>query len=114
MPKFSILMLTFNRRDEVALCFASLESTLARKDVETWILDNGSTDGTADFVGDLPYLLRAGDVKTIISTTNLGVARGRADLLAHADGEVILFLDSDVLIRDTLWLDRLAVAREPE
>lgn len=113
--KFSILMLTHNRLDAVQQCLESLDSTLGRDDVEFVLLDNASTDGTKEYLEDTLPCLRGGDRTLFLERKkNLGVAAGRAKLVEAADGDIIVFLDSDVLIRDDGWLDKLAEALEPE
>jgi GT2 family glycosyltransferase len=102
--KYSILMLTHNRADEVKRCFASLEPTLRRPDVRCVVLDNASQDGTWD------YILTESPSRyhhTIGSDVNYGVAGGRARLLKEAKGEYVVFLDSDTQIVDPNWLDVL-------
>lgn len=122
--KTSILMLTHNRPDAVALCLESLLQTLQENDVQLVILDNGST-------GDVQSVLqgfqsqwrelaeqaengRADDVQIIFSNENLGVAAGRARLVSEAAGEVLLFLDSDVVIHSSRWLAEIERALQPE
>lgn len=115
MIKYSILMLTHNRLAEVKRCFESLENTLLRQDVACAVLDNASTDDT------YPYLCYESPIKfydgaifvkhllrlLVRSDANLGVAGGRTELLKAAQGEYVVFLDSDTIIRDDNWLDVL-------
>lgn len=75
------------------------------------VLDNASTDGTAGFVADLPIVMRSRLPVTVrLEDSNLGVAAGRQKLAQFADGDVLLFLDSDVVVADvmgTSWLRQL-------
>jgi GT2 family glycosyltransferase len=105
--KYTILMLTHNRLDDVKRCFYHLEATLWRREVKLMVLDNGSTDGVADYLHELqrnnwmdhPY----------ITPINKGVAEGRAFLLRRLPEptEYVVFLDSDTAIVDPNWLDVL-------
>lgn len=110
-----LLMLTHNRLDAVADCLDSLEPTLtARDDVMLFVLDNGSTDGTREYLDHCG--IGAGYIKL---DHNVGVAEGRKILLARALDVPLIwthfcFLDSDVVIRDDRWLDKLLAALEPE
>lgn len=103
MIKYSLLFLTYNNRQKVMRCFDSLRATLERADVECIVLDNGSDDGT-------PELLIAehgAHLRMIRSPENLGVAGGRAELLKHASGDIILFLDSDIWVDNPQWLEKI-------
>ncbi len=131
---FSILMLTHNRIHDVTRCLESLASTVARPDVELWVLDNGSDDGTLAYLRNLattgyPFNL-------ISSPDNLGVSGGRACLLDLAagrprniilpqecadpkseyvpSGDILCFLDSDVTVANDTWVDVLTMALRPE
>ena len=72
------------------------------------VLDNASTDGTERFVADLPLTMRSRlPVSVRLQAANLGVAVGRQLLANNADGEIFLFLDSDVVITEDRWLAQL-------
>jgi glycosyltransferase involved in cell wall biosynthesis len=104
--RLSLLFLTYNRRGIVARCFQSLISTLDDPGVEWRILDNGSTDGTAEWL--LKFAAQyPGQVHVTLRADNTGVAGGRDILFRQARGDVIVSMDSDVeAVRDG-WLDRL-------
>jgi GT2 family glycosyltransferase len=79
--------------------------TLLEPEVQWIILDNGSEDGTADWLAKVAQQYSA--VKVILSNENTGVAEGRDILLSHATGKFCLFLDSDVVVTDRAWLPKL-------
>lgn len=106
-PEVSILILTHNRLEAVRTTFEGLMGL--PQTVEILVLDNASTDGTAQW---LVENVQANSLT--LSEVNLGVAGGRAKLMELARGEVILFLDSDVEVREAQWLERLLKALEPE
>lgn len=102
----SFLFLTRNRLGVTARCFRSLADTLRREDVEWRIVDNGSTDGTAE------WLLRMaasypGKVHVTLRADNTGVAGGRQILLDQAQGDTLVILDADIEARQAGWLERL-------
>jgi len=102
----SFLFLTRDRLGVTARCFRSLADTLRRDDVEWRIIDNGSTDGTAE------WLLRVaaaypGKVHVTLRADNTGVAGGRQLLLDAARGDTLIILDADVEARRAGWLERL-------
>lgn len=104
--RVNFLFLTQNRLGVTARCFRSLANSLRDPDIEWYILDNGSTDGTAE------WLLRMaaaypGQVHITLRADNTGVAGGRDLLLKQAQGDTLVILDSDVEARRTGWLYRL-------
>ena len=95
-----------NRKGIVARCFRSLAPTLARADVRWRVLDNGSTDGTAEWL--LKVAQRYPDkVLVNLQAVNTGVAGGRDILLRESDAEIMVILDSDIEAHSPGWLDRL-------
>lgn len=102
----TIAFLTHNRRGVVSRCFRSLLPTLLERDDVDWlILDNGSTDGTAEWL--LKLAKRYPRVRVILSAVNLGVGGGRQRLFDEATGDVIVSLDSDVEAVRADWLEQL-------
>jgi hypothetical protein len=88
----SILMVTFNRKDDVARCLDSLFKDQPHPFAEFLVIDNGSTDGTAELVASYPQitLTRWHD--------NQGLAVALKELVNQAQGEWLMFLDSDTIV----------------
>ena len=92
--KVSVIIPTYNRAAYLPLAIDSvLAQTDSAIDIELIVVDDGSTDGTADLVAqyypDVVYL----------SMHNQGVSAARNVGLAQASGQWIALLDSD-----DLWL----------
>lgn len=107
-PKITIAMLTFNRLNATAWCLESLLPTLDGRDEVTLVIrDQGSTDGTTRYLTDL----RGFDVNVQLELgANLGVVGGRAAMhlaIAESEPDVVVYLDSDVVVLDPQWLDHL-------
>ena len=97
-PYFSIVIPTYNRADLIGL---TLDSVLAQE-FAAWkmlIVDDGSKDNTAAVVR--PYLVDSRIEYLPKVNEERGVARNYG--LAHAQGDYVLFLDSD----DRLHSDHL-------
>lgn len=88
----SVVILTFNRREDVIRCIVSLEKS-SYKNIELIVVDNASTDGTL-----LEIRNKFKDVKVIVNKTNLGIAEGRNIGQENAQGEYVLFLDCDTIV----------------
>jgi glycosyltransferase involved in cell wall biosynthesis len=102
----SLLFLTRNRFGVTARCLRSLASTLLRDDVEWILINNGGTDGTAEWL--LKVARRYPDkVRVVLRADNTGVAGGRQLLLDMARGDTLLFLDNDVEAFVPDWLERV-------
>ncbi len=91
MPKVSICIPTYNRRDYLR---ETLESIFVQtyKDYEVVMVDDGSTDGTEQMIKKSKYPIR------YFWQENLGVAKARNKLIELAKGEYITFIDSDDLL----------------
>ncbi|AQT68646.1 Chondroitin polymerase [Anaerohalosphaera lusitana] len=106
MPKISVCIPTYNRRDYIC---ETIESILDQtyKDYEIVVVDDGSTDDTKQVLDEKGYPVR------YHYQQNCGDAAARNTLIDLADGEYIAFLDSDDLYYpDTL--ERMIAAAETE
>jgi GT2 family glycosyltransferase len=88
-PLVSILIVTWNRRKDLS---RSIESALAQSypNIEVVVVDNASTDGTAQMVAR-----DFAQVRLVRSATNLGCPCGRNLGFAHCHGKYIYMLDDD-------------------
>lgn len=106
----SVVVLTCNQRELTMRCLRSLRGFIDEPDCELVLVDNGSTDGTADAVaGDFPAvrILRLG--------SNRGVAAGRNAGLRLCTGEYLMILDNDTIAnRDTIFGLATFLRRHPE
>ncbi|MFP4013247.1 MAG: glycosyltransferase family 2 protein [Chitinispirillaceae bacterium] len=87
MSLFSVIIPTYNRRHTLA---RAIESVLfqSMRDFELIVVDDGSTDGTAELVENYPATF-------IRLEQNCGVAKARNRGVSESNGEWIAFLDSD-------------------
>ena len=102
--KISIVMLTWNRKTLVQRTLDSLGSTLSRSNVELLIWDNGSHDGTRELVQGLAD--RA-NVRVLSSSFNFGVAPARAAMIPLTTGDIVVSIDSDVIVESDDWVDSI-------
>ena len=90
--KLSIITLTYNKLEYTKQFIESLYRYT--KDFELIIVDNGSTDGTVDFIKSLDK----DNIKLIVNSKNLGFPKGNNQGLEIAEGEYIGFLNNDILL----------------
>lgn len=93
----SIVIPLYNQLKYTKLCLESLRSTLTVLP-EIILVDNASTDGTAD------YLRTLSNIKVISNAENLGFAGGCNAGIRAASGEWVVVLNNDVIVAPG-WLD---------
>ena len=92
-PALSILIVNWNTRDDVVACLASLEAAAIAVPHEVLVVDNASTDGSADAIA-----ARFPAYRLIRAPRNLGFAGGNNLALAEATGDALLLLNPDTLV----------------
>lgn len=88
--KLSVITLTYNKLDYTKKFVESLFKYT--NDFELIVVDNGSTDGTVE------YLKSLDGVKTIFNDVNLGYSKANNQGIELATGEYIGFLNNDILL----------------
>jgi len=91
----SIIIVSYNVRDLLLACLASLEGWLATTNqrVEVIVVDNASSDGSADSVRR-----RFPATKLIELSHNLGFAAANNRAAAQARGQALVFLNPDTTV----------------
>jgi asparagine synthase (glutamine-hydrolysing) len=95
VPGLSVVIVNWNTRDILRNALASVEKHLATVDHETIVVDNASSDGSADMVAaEFPAM------RLIRNTENVGFARANNQAMKVARGQWFLLLNSDILLTD--------------
>ena len=93
--KLSIVILCWNDRQVVADCLSSIYATTRRTEIEVIVTDNGSSDGSPDFIRDnYPH------VRVIENGKNLRFAKANNVGIRASQGDYILILNPDTIIHD--------------
>src|SRR5260370_16589098 len=101
--KLSIIILCWNDLRVISNCLRSIYASTHSTEVEVIVSDNGSTDGTVEFIGkNFPQ------VHIIENGTNLRFAKANNVGIRASQGEYILILNPDTIIHDAT-LDKLVV-----
>lgn len=103
-PKVSLIICTYNAKDDLQQCLSSLEAQ-TYENFEIIIVNDASTDHTADFL-DQYRDSSSLQINVVTNGTNLGVAGSRNVGIRQARGEVIAFTDADCT-SDPAWLSEL-------
>ena len=96
--KLSIVIVNHNTRDLLHGCLTSLDKVKDEVDFEIIVSDNNSSDSSVSMIKkDFPK------VRVVENSTNLGFAKGNNQARDYVEGEYILFLNSDTIVKkDTL------------
>lgn len=91
-PEVSILVVSYNTRE---LTLAALDAVVRETRVphEIIVVDNASTDGSADAIAAHPAAVRL-----IALTSNVGFGRANNIAAQHARGDYLLLLNPDTLV----------------
>ncbi|MGH8016765.1 MAG: glycosyltransferase family 2 protein, partial [Opitutaceae bacterium] len=107
-PRVSFLVPVFNRLDLTRSFVATLPQTLDRDDWEAIIVDDGSTDGTREFLQSIQPPFRV-----FMMERNGGYARAMNCAAASATGDILGLLNNDLILRPG-WLDPMMKLLEHE
>ena len=90
----SVVIAAHNQRDRLRLVLSGLAvQTFSEGQFEVIVVDDGSTDGTGDFLRTYEHM----PIRVIPLNTNVGRCRARNIGIAEARGELVAFLDGDAL-----------------
>ncbi|GAC44154.1 bifunctional glycosyltransferase family 2 protein/class I SAM-dependent methyltransferase [Paenibacillus popilliae] len=98
--KTSIVILTCNKLEYTTLCLGSIRRHTRKDSYELIIVDNGSTDGTVEWLREQP------DIHLVTNDENTGFPAGCNQGMAEAMGDYILLLNNDTVVTSG-WLDQL-------
>lgn len=107
LPRVSIIIPTRDRLDFLEPCVMSIlgKSDYPREKIEILIVDNASKD--ADILQYMSELQTSGAARIIHDPRKFNFASLNNGASRQATGEVLLFLNNDTVVDDTLWLKRL-------
>ncbi len=97
--KISIIIVNWNTKDLLKQCLESLEKESKKvKDQEIIVVDNGSTDGSQEYLKKLKKS-KSQNIKIIENKKNLGFGVANNQGMKIAQGEYILLLNSDTVVK---------------
>ncbi|MGN6646313.1 MAG: glycosyltransferase [Cytophaga sp.] len=98
MKQLSIIIVNYNVCHFLEQALISVSKAISRLDVEVFVVDNNSADGSVEMVKTkFPF------VNLIVNEQNVGFSKANNQAIAQATGEYILLLNPDTVIEiDTL------------
>jgi len=91
----SVIVVSFNTKDLLLNCLASVYETIKGIPFEVWVVDNNSTDGTVEATRE-----RYPAVKIITNTENVGFAAANNKAFRQMNGDYALLLNTDTVLTD--------------
>lgn len=98
MPQLSVVIVNYNVKHFLEQVLLSVQAASQQLDVEVWVVDNNSVDGSMGMVeSKFPW------VKTIINKENVGFSKANNQAINASNSPYVLLLNPDtVLEEDTL------------
>jgi GT2 family glycosyltransferase len=95
MPKLTVQILNWNGKDLLAQGLPSVLDAVAvmNGDAELLVVDNGSTDGSQEFVRSTYP-----SVRLLELPSNIGFGEGNNVGVKHANGEIVVLLNNDMTV----------------
>ena len=106
-PRASVIIVNYNGREYLEECLRSLLNK-DRRDYEVILVDNASTDGSAEYVEQV-----FPEVLVIRNEANQGFAQGNNVGARWAKGEYLAFLNPDTVVEPG-WLEALIAALDTD
>ena len=103
----SVVIVSFNARSDLERCLESLRAAPPQASHEVLVVDNHSTDGSAESARRVP------GVRVIQQATNVGFARANNAGIRASTGTAVLLLNSDTIVPPGA-IDRLTAALDAE
>ena len=106
MTDVSVVFVSYNVRAFLEQCLVSVERASHGLDVDVWVVDNRSVDGSVDMVAS-----RFPSVNLIANEENVGFSKANNQAIRACQGRHVLLLNPDTVVReDTLssclaWMD---------
>ena len=104
--KFDIVIVTYNSKKWMKNCIDSIErqTNFDTKNINLYIVDNGSKDGTQDYVTERSQNTNLGKIELVVTGQNLGFGKANNYGFEKGNSEYVFFLNPDTeLMEDTMY-----------
>lgn len=104
--KFDIVIVTYNSKKWMKNCIDSIErqTNFDTKNINLYIVDNGSKDGTQDYVTERSQNTNLGKIELVVTGQNLGFGKANNYGFENGNSEYVFFLNPDTeLMEDSMY-----------
>ncbi len=95
MARLSVVIVNYNVEHFLEICLRSVFASLNRQELEVWVVDNNSSDGSVDMVRK-----KFPEVRLIANLQNTGFSRANNQAIRESDSEYVLLLNPDTLVAE--------------
>ena len=99
--KVSVIILTWNGLEYTKKCLESLRPSAERSGCRVYVADNGSSDGTLEYLQGLDW------IEVISHRENLGFVKGNNAVISRIEEGDIVLLNNDMILCQEDWLEVL-------
>lgn len=113
--RVSVVVLAYNNLEMTRACLHSVERHSGYPNLELIVVDNGSTDGTREFLAGWETQVssdRLAAVRVILNDENLGFAAGNNVGIRASTGDYVVLLNNDTYVTRGWLLDLVRHFRE--
>ena len=103
-PLVSVVVVTYNNLEMNRQCLESLFGQTGWPNIEVFVVDNASSDGTREYLLEAERLYP--DLRVMINESNIGFAAANNLALRRARGEFLVLLNNDTVVARG-WLSAL-------
>lgn len=103
----SIVIPTYNQKARLAITIDALSEQTALNCMSVFVVNDGSTDGTYEFLNTLNY-----DWLTVIHQENMGRSVARNNGINHIHSKYVLFLDDDIVVNKNFIEEHLYLQKK--
>lgn len=103
--QISVIIVSYNVKHYLRQCIRSVWASAKGLDVEVFVVDNNSKDGSVDYIRKSFPQMEYPGLHVIANRCNVGFGRANNAALRKAKGEYILFLNPDTIITENTLMD---------
>ena len=106
--KLAIVIVSWNTRELLRDCLASVYEFPPACEFEVWVVDNASADGSVEMLRQ-----QFPQVRLIVSAQNVGFAGGNNLAISQSTSELVLLLNPDTVVRPNALTELVAFMERP-